>query len=49
MTICCLKESGPPSRDNVDDTNLEMPKKSEVLGAPIYVGVKLLRNVEKHI
>ena len=35
ITICCLKESGPPSRvchnDWDDDTNLEIPKLSEVL------------------
>ena len=49
MTICCLKESGPPSSDSHSDgdgdINLEIPKLSEVLGAINVVGVTTVRNV----
>ena len=32
MTMCCLKESEPPSSDgDGDDTNLEVPNQSEVV------------------
>ena len=48
ITTCCLKESVPPSSDSDsegdDDTNLEMPKVSEVLVAVNVCRRYIMRN-----
>ena len=52
MTICCNKESGPPSSDNEndgdDDTNLEVPKLNEVQSTCLDVTL-VQKVVVKHL